>query len=228
MNTIKLKSGETNIWFTSDSHYWHKNICYADSTWSDKETSTRLFKSTQEMSKHIVDQINKYVKEDDILFHMGDWSFDGVQNIWNFRKQLNCKNIHLMIGNHDHHIKRNIILPNCIRKEPYSTEFIDGKYINPEYPNWVKARELFSSVHQYLEIQIDKQLVCMMHYPIASWNRQHIMIHGHTHGIYPVVDNRLDVGIDNSFKLFKEYRPFSWEDVLKVKNHTKLMDRYSY
>ena len=37
----------------------------------------------------------------------------------------------------------------------------------------------------YLELRLDsKVLVCMFHYPIASWNEMHhgsIMLHGHTH-----------------------------------------------
>ena len=38
------------------------------------------------MSQHIVEQINKYVQQDDILIHLGDWSFSGIEIIWNFKK----------------------------------------------------------------------------------------------------------------------------------------------
>ena len=44
---------------------------------------------------------------EDTLYHLGDWSFGGIENIWNFRKRINCKNIYLVPGNHDHHIKKN-------------------------------------------------------------------------------------------------------------------------
>ena len=84
---LKFNSKERNIWFTSDTHYWHKNITYGVSVWPDKENNCRKFNTTQEMSSHIVDQINKYVGQDDVLFHLGDWSFGGIQNIWNFRRQ---------------------------------------------------------------------------------------------------------------------------------------------
>lgn len=226
MPHLIFKSGLSNFWFTSDSHYWHTNMCYSDSVWSDKETSTRRFKDTKEMSDHIVNQINKYVKEDDILFHLGDWSFSGIQNIWNFRRRLLCKNIYLVIGNHDTHIGKNIFLPNCI----YDNGKINSCKTKSDYheDNWVKAHEIFSGVFDYLEIQIDKDLLCLMHYPIASWNRGFIMVHGHTHGNYPIVKNRLDVSIDNAFKLFNEYRPFTLSDILGIKDEDQLNDIFAY
>lgn len=225
---LKFNTKETKIWFTSDLHYWHSNMCFADSIWDDKEKSTRKFTSTKEMSRHLVAQLNKYVGQDDVLFFLGDWSFGGIENIWNLRKQLICKNIHFIFGNHDHHVVNNVILPNCKRHHPYSWDIIEGKPIGGEYPDYVEAQSIFTSAQHYLEIQIDKQLVCMMHYPIDSWNRKHLHFHGHTHGNFTNKKNRFDVGIDNAFKLYGEYRPFSWEELLKIKDEVRLNDRYSY
>lgn len=196
-------------------HYWHNNITYGISVWKNKETGTRRFDTVQEMSRHIVAQLNSYIGKDDILFHLGDWSFGGINNIWNFRKQIICKTIYFIIGNHDAHIKKNIILPNVKRAEVYSSNLIDGSPIGGEYCDYVEAQELFSSVQDYLEIQIDKQDICMMHYPIDSWNREFVHLHGHTHSNHPIKDMRLDVGIDNAFKLYGEYKPFSWENIKK-------------
>lgn len=198
------------------THYWHKNITFGESVWPDKEKSTRKFDTTKEMSIHIVSQINKYVGQDDILFHLGDWSFSGIENVWNFRKQIICKNIHFIIGNHDNAIKKNLILPNVIRSYPYSQILIDGTNTDGEYPNYVEAKYIFESVNDYLEILIDKENICMMHYPIESWNRGFKMLHGHTHSNAPIKDGRLDVGIDNAFKLFGEYKPFSWEEIKQL------------
>ena len=77
------------IWFISDTHFGHKNICYGVSEWENKITNTRPFNSLEEMNWAIVNSINNYVKEDDILYHLGDWSFGGIENIWNFRKRCN-------------------------------------------------------------------------------------------------------------------------------------------
>ena len=115
----------SNIFFTSDTHYAHKNICVGVSEWDDKTKSCRKFQTLEEMNELIVNNINKYVKENDILYHLGDWSFGGINNIWEFRKRINCKNIYLVPGNHDHHIKKNKILPQKDPEfRPYSWEEI--------------------------------------------------------------------------------------------------------
>ena len=59
-----------NIWFTSDTHYSHSNI--AGEKVSNWKNGYRNFESVWEMNKSLIDSINKYVKEDDILYHLGD------------------------------------------------------------------------------------------------------------------------------------------------------------
>jgi calcineurin-like phosphoesterase family protein len=81
------------------------------------------------MNDRIVRGINDVVGQDDILFHLGDWSFGGFESIWKFRHQINCQNIHLVLGNHDHHIERDR----------------DG------------IRHIFSSVNQYVELNVNKE-----------------------------------------------------------------------
>ena len=114
-----------NVWFTSDTHYNHKNICRGVSNWAEGR-GTRDFATLQKMNESIVNQINSKVMEDDILFHLGDWSFGGFESITEFRNRIVCKNIHLILGNHDHHIEHNID----------------------------DVQDLFASVNQYLKIQI--------------------------------------------------------------------------
>ena len=201
---LKFNSKEIKIWFTADTHYWHKNITYGVSVWPEKETNCRRFNTTQEMSSHIVDQINKYVGQDDILFHLGDWSFGGKNNIWNFRQRIICQTIHLMPGNHDGHIINNSLLE----------QFENGNVVAN-----IDAQELFTSINDYLEIQIDKRMVCMLHYPMEEWNdrfKKSYHLFGHVHGRIPHGNSRLDVGMDYAFKVFGEYKPFSWEDIKRL------------
>ena len=160
-----------NIFFTSDTHYNHKNICRGVSNWKDENGNvpvkqTRDFKDLNHMNDYIVNSINSKVGEDDILFHLGDWSFGGFENIEAFRNRIHCKNIHLILGNHDHHIERN--------KDD--------------------IQRLFSSIHQYLRLSIsimpgtilysgDYDFI-LSHYPIASWHNMNdgvIHLHGHVH-----------------------------------------------
>ena len=130
---VKLKNKD-NIWFTSDTHYSHKNICLGVSEWSEPERSCRNFLNLTEMNDEIVYQINRNVKEDDILFHLGDWSFGGIDKIWEFRKKINCKNIHLVLGNHDHHIKKN---------KPYRSKWI--RYYNGPIDQWYEFNDNYST-----------------------------------------------------------------------------------
>lgn len=221
---MKFNSKEKAIWFTSDTHYWHKNITYGESVWPNKETGCRRFNTTKEMSQHIVYQINKYVKEDDILFHLGDWSFSGIDNIWNFRKQIHCKNIHIITGNHDHHIINNKILPNCFFDE--LDNVVSTRTVI--YNDWrdtlfqVTSKDIFKSINNYLEIFIDNKMLCLFHYPIEEWNDRHhqsLMLHGHSHGNAPIKEKRLDIGLDNIFKLLGEYRPISWTEIPSLIKH---------
>ena len=90
-----------------DTHYGHTNICRATTRWTDADNVTRDFKSLDHMNDTIVNNINNVVGENDILIHLGDFSFGGFDNIIEFRNRIICKNIHLVLGNHDHHIERN-------------------------------------------------------------------------------------------------------------------------
>ena len=94
------------IWFTSDTHYKHSNICRGTSNWGP-DSKTRDFDTLDHMNDTIVNNINHLVREDDVMFHLGDWSFGGYESIEEFRNRLLCKNIHLLLGNHDQHIERN-------------------------------------------------------------------------------------------------------------------------
>jgi calcineurin-like phosphoesterase family protein len=108
---IKIDN-EIKVWITSDTHYSHKNICRGTTNWrlpdgSKPEEQTRPFETIDKMNAAIVNNINSVVGQDDVLIHLGDWSFGGFENIEEFYHRLICKNIHLILGNHDHHIDRN-------------------------------------------------------------------------------------------------------------------------
>jgi calcineurin-like phosphoesterase family protein len=204
---MKIKiTPKQRVYFTSDTHYAHGNICRSTTKWRNADGSipisnTRDFKSLDHMNDYIVESINSMVGEDDILFHLGDFSFGGFENIEIFRNRINCKNIHLILGNHDHHIERN-----------------KGD-----------IQRLFSSVNDYLRLSIsinpgtpmykgDFDFV-LMHYPIASWHNMNdsvIHLHGHVH-LPP--DKKLskgkamDVGVDGN-----GMQPYSINEIISIMN----------
>ena len=91
-----------NVWITSDTHYSHKNICRGVTDWRMPDGSipisqTRDFPTIQKMNDAIVNNINNVVMQDDILIHLGDWSFGGFQSIPEFMGRLVCKNVYLFL-----------------------------------------------------------------------------------------------------------------------------------
>ena len=205
---ITLEKGQ-RLFFTSDTHYNHANICSATTKWTDP-TTIREFKSLERMNATLVDNINEVVEQDDILIHLGDWSFGGFDSIKEFRNKIVCKTIHLVLGNHDDHIQKN--------KE--------------------NIQSLFSSVHDYLYLHVKynvgtplmgDQLFMCMHYPIASWNnmaRGAIHLHGHVHfsanqRIGP--GKMMDAGVDGN-----NLYPIDMSEVLSLMNKQPIKSLFKF
>ncbi len=241
----------SNIFFTSDLHYNHSNICKGTSKWKGSEGSshsdqnTRDFKTLEEMNQAIIDNINKVVKHNDIMYCLGDWSFKSIDSIWELRRQLHCKNIHLILGNHDHHIEndKGIKLPKDINTRTKYVELTNnhGDFIGmgEDYIT-ARIRPLFSSVSHYKKISIDKQEIIMSHYAMRVWDHSHHnswMLYGHSHGTLPEYlasktleqavsqePNRyhrtMDVGIDTH----PEFRPYHYDEIkLIMKDRVPLL-----
>jgi calcineurin-like phosphoesterase family protein len=191
MIKIDLQKGQ-NIWVTSDTHFNHKNICRSVTNWRTQDgevpdSQTRDFKTLELMNEAIVNNINFNVGQDDILIHLGDWSFGGFEIIEVFRNRIICQNIHLILGNHDHHIERN-------RGD---------------------IQQLFSSVNTLEQFDLKweggKETFTICHYPLASWNNMNngvIHLHGHVH--LPTdkrfgKGKKMDAGMDGH----PEFRPYN-------------------
>ena len=145
------------------------------------------------MNDALVHNINKIVGEDDILYHLGDWSFGGVHNIYYFRKSLICKNIHLILGNHDQHIKDKEI------------KFLDSSF-NPI--------DLFSSVQDVFTGKIGKNHFHLSHYSHQVWSGSHkgvIHLFGHSHNSLKGIGKSMDVGVDTH----PEFRPYHINEIVK-------------
>lgn len=223
----------SNIWFTSDTHGYHKNICKGSTSWDNDANqnngqSCRDFKDQFEMTDKLVESINKYVKEDDILYHLGDWSFGGIDKIWELRKRINCKNIHLILGNHDHHIEDNkeygVLKSN---KDKLLNINILGDDINEdeEYYNF-HLRKLFSSVNHVCTVGLREGSLFLSHYAHRVWNKSHhgrIHLYGHSHDSLDKHPNQpwgksMDVGMDSAYRILGEYRPFHINEIMKIMN----------
>jgi len=81
-----------NIWFTADFHFGHSNII---------RYCNRPFRSVEEMDQTILDRLNASVKANDILYFLGDFCIGSKAKALENRKQIRCKKIFAVPGNHD-------------------------------------------------------------------------------------------------------------------------------
>jgi calcineurin-like phosphoesterase family protein len=182
------------VWITSDIHFGHKNICRGVTNWRTQDgevpvNSTRDFQTIEQMNERLIDGINHFVDQGDTLIMLGDVSFGGFENIGNFLDRIICKNIHLILGNHDHHIENN-------------RDNIQSRFL---------------SVNHYLEVKINDTSFVLCHYPLQSWhglNKGVIHLHGHVH----LSENKkfgngkkMDVGVDGN-----GMDPYSIDDIIKI------------
>ena len=95
MEIIKKYSVDTPIFFTSDSHFCHSNII---------KFCDRPFKDVEEMNEILIDNWNKTVGPNDIIYHLGDFCFAGSAEWHSILGRLNGR-IHLILGNHDEKLR---------------------------------------------------------------------------------------------------------------------------
>jgi calcineurin-like phosphoesterase family protein len=77
-----------NIWVTSDTHFGHSNII---------KYCQRPFASSEEMDEALADNWRKTIKNEDIVYHLGDVYFGKRPE---FLKRLPGRK-RLILGNHD-------------------------------------------------------------------------------------------------------------------------------
>lgn len=82
----------SNIYFTSDSHFYHSNVL-------DFEKH-RTYECIENMNQDLIKKWNSVVKKNDKVFHLGDFNFGGYSKWEEILNQLRG-NIHLIAGNHD-------------------------------------------------------------------------------------------------------------------------------
>ena len=117
------------IWVTSDTHFGHANII---------KYCNRPYSSVGQMDTGLIVNINSLVAPEDTLIHGGDFCFGNYDSIINFRKRINCRHIHLVLGNHDRMIKANRF-----------------RLVN-----------VFEAVEEYKVIKIGEKIYIINHYPI--------------------------------------------------------------
>lgn len=142
----------SNIYFTSDTHFSHnRGFLY----------EPRGFSSIEEHDETIVENWNKVVKPEDIVYHLGDTMLNDNEKGIECFKRLNGQ-IFIIWGNHDTQNRTNMLFRECRNK---------------------LAGGWYATV-----IKHNNHSIYLSHYPTltANFDEKHfsrhvINLHGHTH-----------------------------------------------
>ena len=166
----------SKVFFTSDTHFSHSNII---------KFCDRPYSNVSEMNSELINNWNKVVPKDGIVFHLGDFAWSGSINKY---KELLNGEIHLIYGNHD----KDCISSNAFAsKQPQLVLNIDGKlvYLNhfPYLCFPMQHMQLFGHVHlsKYKNTGYDFE-ICVKN----------------------LKPNQYDVGVD-----LNDFTPISWKEV---------------
>ncbi|GAA0348197.1 hypothetical protein GCM10008931_44350 [Oceanobacillus oncorhynchi subsp. oncorhynchi] len=160
-------------WYTSDSHFYHKSVI---------DFCNRPFSDVDEMNAAMIKSWNGVVKEDDHVYHLGDFCFGGVDKWKEILDQLNGEII-LVKGNHDDF--------KTLKK------LTNEGYFKEVHEVGVYKKQKFDGV---------KYQMWLSHYPMQIGMRERkFSIHGHLHDEPSSDLNQINVGVD-SFRL--PNRPF--------------------
>lgn len=171
------------IFFTGDEHHDHLN----KQARGIIEYCKRPFKNIEQNSKVIITKHNDTVKEDDTVYHLGDFCMRGASHMSYYeglmRKYKPVKYRHLILGNHD-------------EMDPFKYHKIG-----------------FTSVHTVL--WLDFGLKFMLAHDPAFYQPaiydKYIMICGHIHNLFKILPDRniINVGVD-----VWDFTPVSLEQIL--------------
>lgn len=155
------------------------------------EYCERPFDNMHDMECVFYENLKSIYRHGDILYYLGDLCFASKFYANNYIEWFSIYGLNQVIyifGNHDYSF-RNTIKNNKIVK----------------WSGDLKVIHLHDGTKTYL-----------CHFPIESWPKGY-MLHGHSHGnLEHKLSGRLDVSIDNAYKLLGEYRPFTEDEVIEI------------
>jgi calcineurin-like phosphoesterase family protein len=178
---------DSRIFFTSDPHFMHKNIIkYCD----------RPFNDVKDMNQTLVDNWNRVVGDDDLIFCLGDFSLGREQDTLHILNSLNGHKV-LIKGNHEKSVMKKDYTRNCFNGGIY--DMLEIK-VNDE------------------EVSDGFQDLVLCHYPMLTWNRAHRgawQLFGHVHGNMDgdtrLSPNQFDAGVDSH-----DFTPISYQTVKEI------------
>lgn len=132
----------------------------------------RPFGSVEHMNEQLIHNWKMVVGKDDHVWFLGDFSFGTYEQTANVLDQLPGIK-HLIVGNHDRKGRAD-------------------KLFNRDWKQW------FVDSHDYFRLKTSEGKFVLCHFPLASWERGYINLHGHLHSAsgYKNKFRQYDVGVD--------------------------------
>ncbi len=219
---VRLKqTDDQKVYFISDLHHFHNPVRWAVPLWKQ-----RGYESVTEMNEDQISSINKIVRPNDILWHLGDITLNCNESQFEeFITRLQCQNIYCLWGNHNSPTWA--IYQREIQKIKDATKVheLTGSAEDIEiYPLRYRNLVFFGN---YQELVVDGQCMVLEHYPIHVWNNMkdgvwHLCGHSHYNLPFSKADNLkskiLDVGWDGQLK------PYSMDDLRTIMNKKEVFD----
>jgi calcineurin-like phosphoesterase family protein len=165
---INSQNEDREYHVTSDLHFFHKNII-------KHCPDTRLFESVDEMNVELVNHWNSTIGVNDVVFHVGDFSFGNEEHTQALLAQLNGTII-FIYGNHDKILRK-------ISKVPSTNQFFD--YLEIMF-NGTKVCMGHYPMHVWNQS-----------------GRGSVMLYGHTHGSFEAPGRTMDIGYDANGRILK-------------------------
>ena len=160
---LRINESDHDICFWSDTHFNHRCEHWKVPLWR-----SRGFSSVEEHNETLIQRWNDVSSTSSTFFHLGDFVF-GYNSITTFKniiQKVQFKDLYVMPGNH-----------NSGWKQVFEEQRGNVWYVS-------STKRVFF-VPNYLEVQIEEQLVVLSHFPILSFNGQtngSFCLYGHVHG----------------------------------------------
>jgi calcineurin-like phosphoesterase family protein len=179
------------IWFTADTHFGHRGIInYCE----------RPFLSVEEMDAELIRRWNMRVQQEDIIYHMGDFSFCGLTRTREILAQLNGEKI-LIRGNHDKHFFRK---DGSLKDLRFARVWDSFTLIIAPRTEIVMSHYPYRGVHDLEGRDFSEQQII---------DQGNYLIHGHVHRGWKQNGRMINVGVD-----VWNYAPVSEEEIITLLN----------
>lgn len=162
-------------YFTADLHLGYKKIL----------KFRKQFPDIQRMDSYLITRWNQKVKEEDIVYILGDLTHKSIDSDKTIEYLIKLKGQKYLIpGNHDLHLLKDVDLKNC-----------------------------FESVDLMKMLKMNNKILTLCHFPLLEWTDSHrnvgegksLLLYGHIHdskteGVYEFLARNypyaLNVGVD--------------------------------